>query len=98
MVKAQLEIENMTLKKKDIVGHLNAAIKVGDAAQAFGIEKVCEATGYTRRKISRATHAAAQPRFKTVHNIVLAMGLAIRFVTTNHGQTDEIRHFSDKRE
>jgi probable addiction module antidote protein len=106
--KARLEIENMTLKKNDIADHLNAAIKdgdasalasaLGDAAQAFGIEEVCEATGYTRRKISRATHAAAQPRFETVHNIVRGMGLAIRFVPGHSSQANEIRHFSDKRE
>jgi hypothetical protein len=42
--------------------------------QAFGIEEVCDATGYSRRKLSRATHAAAQPRFVTVHNIVRGMG------------------------
>jgi probable addiction module antidote protein len=108
MVKAQLEIENMILKNNDIADHLNAAIKggdvsafppaLGDAVQAFGIKEVCEATGYTRRKISRATHAAAQPRFETVHNIVRGMGLRIRFVATNRGQMNEIGYFSDKRE
>jgi probable addiction module antidote protein len=106
--KARLEIENMTLKKNDIADHLNAAIKdgdasafppaLGDAVQAFGMEEVCDATGYTRGKISRATHAAAQPRFETVHNIVRGMGLRIRFVATNHGQTREIRYFSDEKE
>jgi probable addiction module antidote protein len=90
MVKAQLENENMTLKKNDIANHLNAAIEdgeatsfasaLGDAVQAFGIVEVCDATGYSRRKLSRATHAAAQPRFVTVHNIVRGMGLRIRFV------------------
>jgi probable addiction module antidote protein len=85
-----LEIENMTLKKNDIANHLNATKKdgdasglasaLGDAVQAFGIEKVCESTGYTRRMISRATHAAVKPRFETVHNIVRGMNLAIRFV------------------
>jgi probable addiction module antidote protein len=108
MVKAQLEIENMTLKKNDIAGHLNAAIRdgdvsafppaLGDAVQAFGIKEVCDVTGFSRRKLNRATHAAAQPRFETVHNIVRGMGLRIRFVATNRGQTNEIGYFSDKRE
>jgi probable addiction module antidote protein len=96
MVKARLEIENMTLKKNDIADHLNAAIKdgdasalapaLGDAVQAFGIKEVCDVTGYTRRKISRATHAAAQPRFETVHNIVRGIGLRIRFVPGHSNQ------------
>jgi probable addiction module antidote protein len=80
----------MTLTKNDIACHLNAAIKdddasafppaLGDAVQAFGIKEACEATGYSRRKLNRATHAAAKPRFETVHNIMGSMGLAIRFV------------------
>jgi probable addiction module antidote protein len=90
MAKARLAIKNMKLKKDDIANHLNAAINdgdasafppaLGDAVQAFGIKEVCDATGYTHQKISRATHAAAQPRFETVHNIVRGIGLRIRFV------------------
>jgi probable addiction module antidote protein len=90
MEKVRLGIEKMTLKKIDIAGDLNAAIEDGDATsfvsalcdavQAFGIEEVCDATGYSRQKLNRATHAAAQPRFVTVHNIVRGMGLRIRFV------------------
>jgi probable addiction module antidote protein len=89
-VKAQLEIEIMTLKKNDIAGHLNASIKegdacafpraLGDAVQAFGVRELSDLTGYTHQKISRATHSNAKPRFETVHNIVHGMNLSIKFV------------------
>jgi probable addiction module antidote protein len=95
MVKAQLEIENMTLKKNDIADHLNAAIKggdvsafpqaLGDAVNAFGVRELSDLTGYTCQKISRATHSKAKPRFETVHNIVRSMNLAIRFVPGKNG-------------
>jgi probable addiction module antidote protein len=95
MAKAQLEIENMTLKKNDIAGHLNAAIKggdvsafpqaLGDAVYAFGMESLIDATGYTRQKIGRATRPEAKPRFKTVHDISRGMNLAIRFVPGENG-------------
>lgn len=80
----------MTLKKHDIADHLTVAIKdgdanafppaLGDAVQAFGMERLIDATGYTRHKIGRATRPKAKPSFKAVHDMARGMNLAIRFV------------------
>jgi probable addiction module antidote protein len=95
MAKAQLENEIMTLKKHDIADHLTAAIKDGDASafpqalegavRAFGMERLIDATGYTRQKIRCATRPEAKPRFKTVHDMARGMNLAIRFVPRENG-------------
>lgn len=85
----------MTLKKSDIAEHLNAAIKDGDASafpqaledavRAFGMERLIDATGYTRQKIGRATRPEAKPRFNTVHDMARGMDFAIRFVPAENG-------------
>ena len=90
MAKVRLENDIMALKKHDIADHLTVAIKDGDAnafpqalgeaVQAFGMERLIDATGYTRQKIRRVTRPEAKPRFKTVHDLTRGMNLAIRFV------------------
>jgi DNA-binding phage protein len=95
MAKAQSENEIMTLKKSDIAAHLNAAIKdgdasafpqaLGDAVHAFGIERLIDATDYTRQKIGRVTRPEAKPSFMMVHKLARGMNLAIRLVPRENG-------------
>lgn len=80
----------MKLNKNDILYNLCADI-VGDdahafqralneAAPAFGISNLCDATGVSRLNFHRATIRGFNPTFQMIHNIVRGKNLAIRFV------------------
>jgi probable addiction module antidote protein len=88
------------LKTEDDIAHyLSTVIEIGDAAdlqnaigvavRAHGMMKVCEATGFTRQGIAKATRSPTKPSFETMTALLRALGLTFQIVPINHARDSQ---------
>jgi probable addiction module antidote protein len=84
------DIQEYLKTNEDMIGYLEAAfedgdpdligVAIGDIARARGISNLARETGLTREGLYKALKPGGNPRLKTLHDVLKALGLRLHVV------------------